>query len=183
MPRIPEKDLRLLSVGLAVELRAAAYPDAKYRGTVDMIAPEIDTEGGAVHVRIRLEQGDPPLRPGLFLSGHIVTDEKPNALLVPKSGLKYDRDRTYIYVAERKNSDQPKARKIYLRRGLQDQDFVEYLPLNGKDWEIDDNTEIAVAGIDDLVDGAILLIEDGDNSRDGPSSASGNIVSEGRKPR
>ncbi len=163
--RIPETDLRVLKQGLRVVLSATAFPGVQYRGTVDLIASEIDTDGGQVDVRIKLEPGEPPLRPGMFVSGHIVTEEREGSLLIPRKALLFDRDRPYIYVVDHVG-DKRCAKKVYLRRGLQNATHVEYLPMAGEDAKIDDRSEIVIVGLDRLTDGGAIEIE-GENVEGG----------------
>ncbi|MFT7616962.1 MAG: RND family efflux transporter MFP subunit [Planctomycetota bacterium] len=156
--RIPETDIRVLKIGLKVNLDATAYPGVKYTGVVDLIASEVDTDGGQINVRIRINQSEPPLRPGMFVSGHIVTEIREDSLLIPKKALLFDRDRPYIYVVER-NADSKTVKKIYIRRGLQNSTEVEYLPLKDEEAKVNDDTEIVVVGLDRLTDGAQITIE------------------------
>ncbi len=156
---VPEKELRNLRVGLAVTLGCTSYPRQNFEGRVEFIAPKINIEGGKVTARIRLmAQSDPPLLPGMFVSGHIITEERNDILLLPKKALLFDRDRPYIYIVER-SEDETKARQVYLQRGLENADSVEYLPLTGKSAEIDENSEVVLVGVDRLFDGAVVRLE------------------------
>ncbi|MCB9834234.1 MAG: efflux RND transporter periplasmic adaptor subunit [Planctomycetes bacterium] len=157
-PKIPEKDLRVVAPGLPVLLESTSYPGIEYRGRIALIAPEVEAEGGSLKVRIELEAGEPALRPGLFVSGHIETERHEDALLLPKKALLFDRDRPYVFVIDRQGEGNT-VRKVYVRRGLQDALHVEYLPAEGGEAEIDATSRIVVVGLDKLVDGAAVRIE------------------------
>lgn len=156
-PTIPEKELSAVRVGQAVEFETTAWPGKTFTGTIDYIANEVDVDEGAVGVRVRIPETDPPLLPGMFVSGRIVVEERADVLMVPKKALLFDRDRAYVYVLDR-GDDDVTVRKIYLERGLQNAEAVEYLPFEGGEAEIDDSSEIVLVGLDRLYDGAPVEI-------------------------
>lgn len=155
-PTIPEKELSAVAVGQPVELETTAYPGKAFAGRVEFIASEVDVDEGAVGIRIRIPPTDPPFLPGMFVSGRIVVEERDDVLMVPKKALLFDRDKAYVYILDR--GDEVTVRKIYLQRGLQSADAVEYLPFEGGEAKIDDATEIVVVGLDRLYDGAPVEI-------------------------
>ena len=158
-PTIPEKELRLLRPGLTVELETAAYPGVAFKGRLVFIASEVDVAEGAVETRISIPGTEPPLLPGMFVSGHIITETRENILLVPKKALLFDRDRPYLFVLERNEEMPTVARKVFMRRGLQSQDTVEFLPAEGSDFRLTAESEIVLVGLDRLFDGAVVTLE------------------------
>ncbi|HEV2416757.1 MAG TPA: efflux RND transporter periplasmic adaptor subunit [Terriglobia bacterium] len=55
----------------------------RYKGRVDMLAPEVDPATGTLSIRAEFPNPEGVLRPGLFVRARMVTSEKANALLVP----------------------------------------------------------------------------------------------------
>ncbi len=157
-PKVPEKDLRVLRLGLPVRVETTSYPGVRYEGRVTQVAPEIEVDGGSVRVRIALEEGSPPLRPGMFVSGHIETERREQVVLLPKKALLFDRNRPYVFVLDRDGA-RNRVRKVYLRRGLQDAENVEYLAPEGREPEIDATSRVVVVGLDKLTDGAEVQLE------------------------
>lgn len=62
---VPEKDLARVAKGLSCLIRAEAFPQKTYRGSVHRLLPVADRARGAVGMRIRLEvpEKDTSLRP------------------------------------------------------------------------------------------------------------------------
>ncbi|MGH9353214.1 MAG: efflux RND transporter periplasmic adaptor subunit, partial [Terriglobia bacterium] len=77
--------------------RATAFPPIelilgdgsvyRYKGRVDMLAPEVDPATGTLSIRAEFPNPEGFLRPGLFVRARMMTSEKVNALLVPVEAL------------------------------------------------------------------------------------------------
>lgn len=155
---LPEKELRALRPGLAVELQSPAWPDGTLAGEVEYVASKIDAEKGSVLARIRLAATEPAALPGMFVSGWIVTEVRHDVLMIPKKALKFDRDRVYVYALDRADPETLRVRRVPLLRGLEDAERVEYLPAEGDVARIGAEDEIVVVGIDRLYDGAEVRV-------------------------
>ena len=93
---IPQKDLRTVSKGLNVTLTSTAWPGETFKGRVDFVSPEVDIATGTIGCRIRLPNESKKLRPGLFVSGHIVTEKREGILLLPRRAVLFDRDHSSL---------------------------------------------------------------------------------------
>src|SRR5690606_23193918 len=83
---VDEEDVPRIRTGLPVVIRADAFPDAVFDGTVSQITPRGDPVSRSYRVRISLE-GDPPLQSGLTTETNIVLDRRENVLLVPSDAV------------------------------------------------------------------------------------------------
>lgn len=64
-----------------------AYPDESFGGTISAIAPAVDpkTRTSAVHIQPQDDQSQ--LRPGMLATVRVVTADRPDALLIPRSAV------------------------------------------------------------------------------------------------
>ncbi|MGH9378218.1 MAG: efflux RND transporter periplasmic adaptor subunit [Terriglobia bacterium] len=77
--------------------RATAFPPIelvlgdgsvyRFKGHVDMLAPEVDPATGTLSIRAEFPNPEGFLRPGLFVRARMMISEKANALLVPVEAL------------------------------------------------------------------------------------------------
>ena len=162
-PTIPERQLRQVTVGLKALLRTTTWPDKVFHGHVEHISPEVDPQNGSIGLRIRLAPSDPPLRPGMFVSGDIVTEQRDRALLVPKKALVFERDQPFLFVVTREGEDTI-VHRVPIERGLENKDMVEVRAVEGSPLRIDDASQIVVVGLDRLFEGAPVVLEDKDSA-------------------
>ncbi|MFC2076513.1 efflux RND transporter periplasmic adaptor subunit [candidate division KSB1 bacterium] len=98
--RIPEKEIGRISLGQAALVEVEAAPGRQFEGQVDMISPIVDPTSGTVKVTIKIHQRDRILSPGMFAQVFIVTDTRPNALVISKKALILEGDVDYVYLLE-----------------------------------------------------------------------------------
>jgi len=94
---LPERYLRVIEVGQAVEVGLDAFPDESYVGTVYALDPLIEPGGRSVSVRATLPNPQRHLRPGLFARVRLIVDERLLALVVPEEAVIPRGDRRYVY--------------------------------------------------------------------------------------
>lgn len=85
--RLPERYLRLVSVGRPVDITLDAFPGESYRGEVYAIDPRIRAADRSIGVRARLPNSDGTLRPGIFARISMIVDRRETALVVPEEAL------------------------------------------------------------------------------------------------
>ena len=93
---VPEKELTRLEAGQSVRLSAPAIRDESYECTLERVSPIVDARSGTVKATVAVG-GQPGLRPGLYVDIEVVTDVRPDAVLVPKRSLVYDEDRMSVF--------------------------------------------------------------------------------------
>ncbi|HVO88970.1 MAG TPA: efflux RND transporter periplasmic adaptor subunit [Casimicrobiaceae bacterium] len=65
---VPEAEAAMVTVGLPAEVRAAAYPDRVFRGTVSTLLPEVNAATRTVRARIELANPGRILKPGMYVT-------------------------------------------------------------------------------------------------------------------
>jgi len=94
---VDEKNLRLLTPGMAARAVADAYPGQPFDAQLTYIAPAVDPQRGTVEVRLAVPQAPAFLRPDMTVSVELVGGTKPDALVLP-SGAVRDADREAPWV-------------------------------------------------------------------------------------
>ena len=120
---IYEKDLPLVHIGDAVEMRNSSFPVA-FRGTVSYIGDMIDPATRTTPVRIVTRNSDSLLKKDLFLDVTIQDKTPRQALVVPTTSVLYDEQNfPFVYVQVEVGTFAQHQIKI----GGQQQDQVEIL--------------------------------------------------------
>jgi cobalt-zinc-cadmium efflux system membrane fusion protein len=99
--RAYEKDLAQVREGVAVTLRAEAYPQETFRGEVDFVDSVVDPATRTVRVRATVRNPDEKLRPGMFVKAQVDVPqayEGKTVLAVPQSALQTLEGRTTVFV-------------------------------------------------------------------------------------
>ena len=147
MVYVPEKNLKQVRVGQPVRVIARGVREEPYPATVDRVAPVVDPRTGTVKVTVAVG-GQEGLRPGLYADVEIITDVRPEAILVPKRALVYDNDQVFVY----RLGPERKVERIRVVPALSDQSWV--VPAAG--FAAGDT--IVIAGQTGLKDGATVKL-------------------------
>ena len=86
---VPERYLRTLAVGQAIEVEVAAYPDETFTGRVTAISPKVEEKTRNVVLQGTLENGDLRLRPGMFARVSVLVGEIDELLTLPRSAITF----------------------------------------------------------------------------------------------
>jgi multidrug efflux system membrane fusion protein len=85
-----------------IEVGRMDEPNYPHHGTLDYVAPSIDTNSGTLTLRGILANGDRALLPGMFVRMRIpLTPQKSLALLVPDIALSSDQGGRYLLVVDK----------------------------------------------------------------------------------
>lgn len=84
---VPERELATLRAGQPVTLAADALPGQSFTGTVDRIAPVVDSGSGTFRVVSAFDGAANALQPGMFGRIRIDYDQRADALVVPRLAL------------------------------------------------------------------------------------------------
>jgi Cu(I)/Ag(I) efflux system membrane fusion protein len=82
-----ERQAALVQVGDPVQMRLDYLPGRQWQGRVDYIYPSLNPETRALQVRIRFDNADKYLRPGMFAQMEIETRSGEETLLAPREAL------------------------------------------------------------------------------------------------
>lgn len=145
---VPERHVARLGVGQRVRLRADAT-GIVVTGSIERIAPEVDTATGTVAVAVAIA-GSTPLRPGAFVNVDIVTDTHDDALVVPRAALVAEGRRWHLF---RLGADRASVARLEVRLGYEEGDRVEVAGVEG-DGELVVGNDIVVSGAAALNEGS-----------------------------
>ncbi|GAB4423392.1 MAG: efflux RND transporter periplasmic adaptor subunit [Chloroflexi bacterium OHK40] len=136
---VDELDIAQVEPGQRVTIVLDALPGVEVGGTVTGIAPEATrSEQGTTtyEVTVTLDAGSAGVRPGMTAVADIVTEEKADAVLVPRRAVRAEGGRSYVYVPNPNLRPQPAIpgqeapppgdrREVTV--GLSNSEFVEIL--------------------------------------------------------
>jgi Cu(I)/Ag(I) efflux system membrane fusion protein len=96
---VPETEAALVRPGAPVTARAAALPDALYRGTVATLLPDVNATTRTIKARIVLANPGTRLKPGMFVSVDFGSSAQ-SMLTVPAEAVISTGKRSVVIVAE-----------------------------------------------------------------------------------
>jgi membrane fusion protein, multidrug efflux system len=85
-----------LAPGAAVEVRAAAWPDRKFKGKISALGTRVDEVTRAAPVQALLDNRDAALKPGMLLTVHAQGRPR-SALFVPEAAIAPENARQYVW--------------------------------------------------------------------------------------
>jgi membrane fusion protein, multidrug efflux system len=139
---VVEKDIPLIKVGQKAEVRAEAYPDRVFDGTVTRIVQALNRATRTMTVEIDLPNKDRRLKGGMFARVEALVGTHRQAVQIPMDAVSRLEDSQYIYVVR-----DGKAQRVSVETGLRDEHRVEITKgLNG-------NEQVIVSGKDLVHDG------------------------------
>lgn len=97
--RVGVEEAARIRRGMPVELRMDAYPDQRFRGTVDRIEPTADPASRQVGVYVRLPN-ESGLVGGVFATGRILTGGQAEVLTVPTGALRGPETEPFVWAIE-----------------------------------------------------------------------------------
>ena len=145
---IPEREIGRVKKGQQAYLSTDNIPDIHFESYVKRLSPHVDAESGTFKVTVGVNDPENRLRPGMYVSVHIVTETHRYALLIPKAAVVYENGLPYSFFIEHDTL----ARRIRLERGFSNERYVEVLS------SISDTDRVVVVGQNGLKDGARIKI-------------------------
>ncbi len=100
-----EKDIRLLKVGQNVHFTVANYPAKEYTATIFAIGKEFESNTRAVHIHASLDKNEPDLIPGMYVTGHIHTNNH-YARALPNDAIVTEGTKSFIFVVNNSTFDE-----------------------------------------------------------------------------
>ena len=85
---IIERDIERIRLGERVKISIDALSQATFQGTIDNLAPMIEGKSRTLTAKVKVDNPQGQLLPGMFARADIAVFEKPNALVIPTSALK-----------------------------------------------------------------------------------------------
>lgn len=94
-----ENDVHLLEKGQKVDFTVSNRPGEELTATIFAIGQEFEANTRAVHVHARLDENPGNLIPGMYVSGHIHTDENTTRTL-PNDAVVTEGTKSYIFILD-----------------------------------------------------------------------------------
>ena len=112
---IVEKDIDKIALGQDVTVTVDAYPGAVFKGTTDNVFPVIEGKSRTLTVRVRIENEDAMLLPGMFARAMITVAEFKDAIVIPSMSLdKTDEGYNIFVVSENNTADSRPVEVAYV---------------------------------------------------------------------
>ncbi len=99
---VPAAEMGPIRTGQQVLFSVSSFPGVEFSGRVVELAPAVDEQSRAAHVRIQIANSEGRLRAGMFADGEIITGARPNTVVIPGSAIyREDQSRkdSYVFVA------------------------------------------------------------------------------------
>ena len=139
---VVEKDIPLVKIGQKAELRAEAYPDRVFEGTVTRIVQALNRATRTMTVEIDLPNKDRRLKGGMFARVEVMVGTHRQAVQIPIDAVSRLEDMQYVYIVR-----DDKAQRVNVEIGARDDNRVEITKgLTG-------NEQVIVSGKDLVHDG------------------------------
>ncbi|HEU4685222.1 MAG TPA: efflux RND transporter periplasmic adaptor subunit [Nitrospira sp.] len=117
---VVEKDVPLLQIGQKAEVRAEAYPDRVFEGTVTRIVQALNRATRTMTVEVDLPNKERLLKGGMFARVEVLVGTHVDALQIPIDAVSRLEDAQYVYVVK-----EGKAQRIPVEIGSRDENRVE----------------------------------------------------------
>ncbi|HRX11255.1 MAG TPA: efflux RND transporter periplasmic adaptor subunit [Draconibacterium sp.] len=99
--QVYEKDIHLLKIGQRIDFTVSNHPEEEFEAKIFAIAKEFQNDTRAVLVHAKIDRPNDNLIPGVYVSGHIHTDQVFTKAL-PESAVVTEGTKSYIFI---KNND------------------------------------------------------------------------------
>ena len=113
--KVPERHLRQLKLGQAMEFTVAAFPGEKFRGEVYFISPQIDEGTRTALVKARIPNSDAKLRGGMFAGLDLTLQTRESAIVIPEPAVMSNGDNFSVFVVDEKGNAQVRPIEVGLR--------------------------------------------------------------------
>ncbi len=95
---IVERDVQKITLGQKAKVFVDAYPDKTFEGVVENIAPQITGTSRTSTAKVRVENPERLLMPGMFARVRIMLYSKKDALVVPTDAIQGGEGEKFVYV-------------------------------------------------------------------------------------
>lgn len=97
---VVEKDVPLVKIGQNAEVRAEAYPNEVFEGTVTRIVQALNRATRTMTVEVDLPNKDHRLKGGMFARVEILVDKHPKAIQIPLDAVSRLEEFQFVYVVK-----------------------------------------------------------------------------------
>lgn len=123
--RLYEGQVAQVKKGQSVRIRAEAYPDDAFTGTVEGYTPRLDPETRTLGVRVRVANPDQKLLPNMRATLQIVTAQADTVITVPLSAVLGEAGNLFVFIQDDKDPHTFMRTPVVV--GRRDDRFVEII--------------------------------------------------------
>lgn len=139
---VVERDIPLVKIGQKAQLRAEAYPDHIFHGTVTRVVQALNRATRTMTVEVDLPNKDRRLKGGMFARVEVMVGTHHQALQIPIEAVSRLENAQYVFIVE-----EGQARRVEIEIGVRQGNQIEITKgLTG-------NEEVIVSGKDIVHDG------------------------------
>lgn len=150
---VTEREVSLVRIGMAAEIRVDGYPKATFPGQVTRISPVVDPASRTFEVEVSLDNRSGQLKPGMYARIDLLVRQRADVLRIPRDALVETDHGVQVFV-HRKG----RARILRVEKGLEDSDLVE---VQGP--ALREGVEVILTGLKDLQDGTSVIVTNRDS--------------------
>ena len=143
---VPERRMYQLKPGQSATVSVEALPGRTFNGKIRMISPRIDPESGTVKVTLEVPASG-ILKPGMFCTVRIITESRPNALIIPKKALILETDANDVFALK-----EGKVEIVNVELGFIEGDRVEVVS------GLEEGMQVVTVGHEGLKNGADVRV-------------------------
>jgi len=141
---VVEREVGKLQLGQKARVYIDAYPDKTFEGVVENISPVVTGTSRTATGRVRLENPDAVLLPGMFSRIKILLYSKRNALVVPTDAVQGGEEETFVFVANPRDNT---VSKRNIKIGYKRSDYSQV------DAGLEEGELVCVSGLEKLSEG------------------------------
>ncbi len=146
---ITEREINKISLGQNAKVFVDAYPDKIFEGTVENIAPVIIGTSRTADVKVRIENPEGLLLPGMFARIKILLYQKKNTLVVPNDALQGKENEQYVFTI---SAEEKIVTKTPVVVGYSRVDYAQI------DSGLREGDLVAISGLDRLEEGSKVKV-------------------------
>jgi RND family efflux transporter MFP subunit len=100
---VVERDVNKIALGQKARVFVDAFPDKTFEGVIENVAPVVAGTSRTATARVRIENPDRLLLPGMFARIRILLYSKKNTLVVPTDSIQGPQGEQFVYVVHSEN--------------------------------------------------------------------------------
>ena len=97
---VEQKELGRVKVGLKSNVTVDAYPAKVFDGVVEIMNPEAGLSSRMFRIKLKIDNAEGALKPGMFANIQLVTGDKEQVLAVPQGAVVQKQGQYYIFTLE-----------------------------------------------------------------------------------
>ena len=117
---LPNSDLGQIKTGARVEISNYSIEDEIFPGQVRSIDPTISPQTRTFSVIVAVDNRELILRPGMFVKVDVITEEKQDALVIPKYAILTRNNQKQVFIVKGIS-----ASRVTIDSGIETRDFIE----------------------------------------------------------